>query len=128
MTVTGDRRQLVSALFNLLENAVKYSDEGTTVDVRSRTDGQWVELEVKDQGIGIPARDHERIFERFYRVDRGRGHDAGGTGIGLAIVRHVAASHGGDVRVESQEGAGSTFTLRLPAGPGPVAVSPAKAG
>jgi two-component system sensor histidine kinase SenX3 len=128
MTVTGDRRQLVSALFNLLENAVKYSDEGSTVDVRSRTDGQWVELEVKDRGIGIPARDLERIFERFYRVDRGRGRDSGGTGLGLAIVRHVAASHGGDVRVESHEGEGSTFTLRLPAGPGPMAVSPAKAG
>ncbi len=128
MTVTGDRRQLVSALFNLLENAVKYSDEGSTIDVRSRTDGQWVELEVRDQGIGIPARDLERIFERFYRVDRGRGRDSGGTGLGLAIVRHVAASHGGDVRVVSQEGQGSTFTLRFPAGPGPVAVSPAKAG
>jgi two-component system sensor histidine kinase SenX3 len=128
MTVTGDRRQLVSALFNLLENAVKYSDEGSTIDVRSRTDGQWVELEVKDQGIGIPARDLERIFERFYRVDRGRGRDSGGTGLGLAIVRHVAASHGGDVRVDSQEGQGSTFTLRLPAGPGPMAVSSAKAG
>ncbi len=128
MTVTGDRRQLVSALFNLLENAVKYSDEGSTIDVRSRTDGQWVELEVRDQGIGIPARDLERIFERFYRVDRGRGRDSGGTGLGLAIVRHVVASHGGDVRVVSQEGEGSTFTLRFPAGPGPVAVSPAKAG
>ena len=128
MTVTGDRRQLVSALFNLLENAVKYSDEGSTIDVRSRTDGQWVELEVRDQGIGIPARDLERIFERFYRVDRGRGRDSGGTGLGLAIVRHVAANHGGDVRVDSQEGEGSTFTLRLPAGPGPVAVSTAKAG
>ena len=127
-TVTGDRRQLVSALFNLLENAVKYSNEGSTVDVRSRTDGQWLELEVRDRGIGIPARDLERIFERFYRVDRGRGRDSGGTGLGLSIVRHVAASHGGDVRVESQEGEGSTFTLRLPAGPGPMAVSPAKAG
>ena len=125
MAVMGDRRQLVSALFNLLENAVKYSDEGSIVDVRCRTDGQWVELEVKDHGIGIPGRDLERIFERFYRVDRARGRDTGGTGLGLAIVRHVAGNHGGEVRVDSQEGSGSTFTLRLPAGPGPVAVTPA---
>ena len=125
MAVMGDGRQLVSALFNLLENAVKYSDEGSIVDVRCRTDGQWVELEVKDHGIGIPGRDLERIFERFYRVDRARGRDTGGTGLGLAIVRHVAGNHGGEVRVDSQEGSGSTFTLRLPAGPGPVAVTPA---
>jgi len=128
LTVTGDRRQLVSALFNLLENSIKYSEEGSTVDVRSHTDGQWVELSVTDRGIGIPDRDLERIFERFYRVDRARGRDTGGTGLGLAIVRHVATNHGGDVRVESHEGTGSTFTLRLPSGPGPVAVSPAKAG
>ncbi|MDQ6798176.1 MAG: ATP-binding protein [Actinomycetota bacterium] len=128
LVVTGDRRQLVSALFNLLENSVKYSDEGSTVDVRSHTDGEWVELTVTDQGIGIPERDLERVFERFYRVDRARGRDTGGTGLGLAIVRHVANNHGGDVRVESHEGTGSSFTLRIPTGPGPVAVSPAKAG
>ncbi len=128
LIVRGDRRQLVSALFNLLENSVKYSDEGSTVDVRSHTDGEWVELTVTDQGIGIPERDLERVFERFYRVDRARGRDTGGTGLGLAIVRHVANNHGGDVRVESHEGTGSSFTLRIPAGPGPVAMSPAKAG
>ncbi len=128
LVVMGDRRQLVSALFNLLENSVKYSDEGSTVDVRSHTDGEWVELTVTDQGIGIPERDLERVFERFYRVDRARGRDTGGTGLGLAIVRHVANNHGGDVRVESHEGTGSSFTLRIPTGPGPVAVSPAKAG
>jgi two-component system sensor histidine kinase SenX3 len=128
LSVMGDRRQLVSALFNLLENAVKYSDEGSVIDVRSRTDGQSVELSVADRGIGIPTRDLERIFERFYRVERERGRDAGGTGLGLAIVRHVASNHGGEVRVDSEEGAGSTFTLRLPSGPGPVAVSRAKAG
>jgi len=128
LIVRGDRRQLVSALFNLLENSVKYSDEGSTVDVRSHTDGKWVELTVTDQGIGIPERDLERVFERFYRVDRARGRDTGGTGLGLAIVRHVANNHGGDVRVESHEGTGSSFTLRIPAGPGPVAMSPAKAG
>ena len=128
VSVLGDRRQLVSALYNLLENAVKYSHANSNVDVRARTDGRWVELTVCDHGIGIPGRDLERIFERFYRVDQGRGRDTGGTGLGLAIVRHVAANHRGEVRVESHEGEGSTFTLRLPAGPGPVAVTQAEAG
>ncbi|MGI9032266.1 MAG: sensor histidine kinase [Acidimicrobiales bacterium] len=128
LSIMGDRRQLVSALFNLLENAVKYSDAGTTVDVRSRSDGEWVELDVKDAGIGIPGRDLSRIFERFYRVDRGRGGDSGGTGLGLSIVRHVAANHGGEVRVESREGEGSTFTLRLPAAAGTAAIGDVRAG
>jgi two-component system, OmpR family, sensor histidine kinase SenX3 len=119
-TVEGDRRQLVSALANLLENAVKYSDEGSYVEVRARTDGSVIEVSVRDTGIGIPSRDLGRIFERFYRVDRGRGRDTGGTGLGLSIVRHIASNHGGDVLVESVEGEGSTFTLRLPATPGPV--------
>jgi two-component system, OmpR family, sensor histidine kinase SenX3 len=122
-TIMGDRRQLVSALFNLVENAVKYSEPGAQVEVVSRTDGAWVDLVVRDHGIGIPTRDLERIFERFYRVDRGRGRDTGGTGLGLAIVRHVATNHGGEVRVESLEGDGSTFVLHLPAGPGPVVVT-----
>jgi two-component system, OmpR family, sensor histidine kinase SenX3 len=119
-TVHGDRRQLVSALANLLENAVKYSDDGCAVEVRARTDGAAIEVSVRDTGIGIPSRDLGRIFERFYRVDRGRGRDTGGTGLGLSIVRHVASNHGGEVLVESVEGEGSTFTLRLPAAPGPV--------
>jgi len=127
LAVAGDRRQLVSATYNLLENAVKYSDEGTTIQVRARTDGRWVDLEVQDHGIGIPRRDLERVFERFYRVDRARSRETGGTGLGLAIVRHVASNHAGEVRVESEEGEGSTFTLRLPVGPGPVAVT-AEAG
>jgi two-component system sensor histidine kinase SenX3 len=123
LSVRGDRRQLVSAMHSLLENAVTYSDDGAEVVVDVRTNGTWVEITVSDTGIGIPSRDLERIFERFYRVDRGRGRDTGGTGLGLAIVRHVAGNHGGEVRVQSQEGRGSTFTLRLPSGPGPVAVS-----
>ena len=122
LTVIGDRRQLVSAVANLLDNAVKYSDEDSTVDVLARTDGRMVELDVRDRGVGIPTRDLERVFERFYRVDRARGRDTGGTGLGLAIVRHVVSNHEGEVRVRSREGEGSTFTLRLPAGPGPVAV------
>jgi two-component system, OmpR family, sensor histidine kinase SenX3 len=114
-TVVGDRRQLVSAMGNLLENAYKYSDPGSTVEVRSRMVGLWVEVDVRDHGVGIPARDLERVFERFYRVDRARSRGTGGTGLGLAIVRHVAGNHDGEVAVESQEGVGSTFRLRLPA-------------
>ena len=130
MSVLGDHRQLVSAVHNLLENAVKYSDDGSSIEVRAcavagpdPTAGTVVEISVRDFGIGIPARDLERIFERFYRVDRARARDTGGTGLGLAIVRHVANNHGGQVRVLSQEGVGSTFTLQLPSAPGPVTVS-----
>jgi two-component system sensor histidine kinase SenX3 len=117
VTILGDRRQLVSALGNLLENAVKYSDSGGSVSITVTSIDGWVELEVRDQGVGIPARDLDRIFERFYRVDRARSRDTGGTGLGLAIVRHVATNHGGEVRVRSSEGEGSTFTLRVPAAP-----------
>jgi two-component system, OmpR family, sensor histidine kinase SenX3 len=115
-SVVGDRRQLVSAISNLLDNAVKYSDEAGRVEVRSRVDGRWVQVEVQDHGIGIPRPDLTRIFERFYRVDRARSRDTGGTGLGLAIVRHIAGNHHGEVLVESEEGEGSTFTLRLPVG------------
>jgi two-component system, OmpR family, sensor histidine kinase SenX3 len=123
VNAVGDRRELVSAVANLVENGVKYSDPGSVVEVAARTDGTWVDIDVRDHGIGIPARDLDRIFERFYRVDRARSRETGGTGLGLAIVRHVATNHGGNVTVTSREGAGSTFTLRIPAGPGPVAVS-----
>jgi two-component system sensor histidine kinase SenX3 len=98
------------------------------VNLRATTDGRTVDLVVEDHGIGIPATDLERVFERFYRVDRARSRDTGGTGLGLAIVRHVAGNHDGDVRVTSREGQGSTFTLRLPAGPGPVALPDAATG
>ncbi len=125
LELIGDRRQLVSAVFNLLDNAIKYSSEGSSVVVSATTDGDSVSLSVADRGIGIPRRDLERIFERFYRVDRARSRDTGGTGLGLAIVRHVASNHGGEVRVDSREGEGTTFTLVMPAGPGPVAVSSA---
>jgi len=127
LNVLGDRRQLVSALANLLDNAVKYSDPGSEVALRARTDGRSVELAVEDHGLGIPSRDLERVFERFYRVDRARSRDTGGTGLGLAIVRHVVANLDGEVSVKSREGEGSTFTLRLPAGPGPVAVATGEA-
>jgi two-component system, OmpR family, sensor histidine kinase SenX3 len=125
-TVRGDRRQLASAVGNLLENACKYSDKGSTVEVASRQQGGWVEIDVRDHGIGIPTRDLERVFERFYRVDRARSRDTGGTGLGLAIVRHVASNHRGEVRVASREGEGSVFTLRLPASTGPGVVTVAE--
>ena len=114
LLVEGDERQLASAVTNLLENGVKYSDEKSAVEVETLASGPWVDVVVRDRGIGIPAKDLERVFERFYRVDRARSRDTGGTGLGLAIVRHVATNHRGDVLVESEEGIGSTFTLRLP--------------
>ena len=114
LAVEGDREQLLSAVANLLHNAVSYSDEGTTVSVDVAVGDGSVDIAVHDRGIGIPAKDLERIFERFYRVDRARDRRTGGTGLGLSIVRHVATNHGGDVLVESREGEGSTFTLRLP--------------
>jgi two-component system sensor histidine kinase SenX3 len=105
------RRQVVSAVANLLDNAVKYSEAGGTVDVETEMWGGQVVISVSDEGIGVPTRDHERIFERFYRVDQARSRDTGGTGLGLSIVRHVAQAHGGDVSVESIEGQGSTFRI-----------------
>ena len=118
LTVPGDRGQCVSAVCNLLDNAVKYSDGGAVVTVRAAASDGSVVIDVVDTGIGIPARDLERVFERFYRVDRARSRSTGGTGLGLAIVRHVAHNHGGTVAVSSREGEGSTFSLRLPvAGP-----------
>lgn len=116
-TVMGNRPQLVSALANLCDNAVKYSEPGGVVDVSTATSHRWVTFTVSDQGVGIPGRDVERIFERFYRVDRARSRDTGGTGLGLAIVRHVVQNHHGTIDVVSREGEGSTFTLRLPVRP-----------
>lgn len=112
--VIGDRLQLVSALSNLVDNAIKYTNRGGTVSIAVHTDAQFVSIDVSDTGIGIPVRDLDRVFERFYRVDRARSRETGGTGLGLAIVRHVANNHGGEVDVRSREGEGSTFTLRIP--------------
>ncbi len=114
LSVRGDARQLGRALSNLFDNAVKYSDPGHIVTVGAKQVGDKVDIRVQDQGIGIPARDIERIFERFYRVDRARSRATGGTGLGLAIVRHVMTNHNGRVLVESSEGEGSAFTLQLP--------------
>lgn len=112
--VLGDRAQLVSALSNLVENAIKYTERGGDVRVRCTAQSDEAELVVADSGIGIAPADQERIFERFYRVDRARSRATGGTGLGLSIVRHIVANHGGTVAVASEEGRGSTFTVRLP--------------
>jgi two-component system sensor histidine kinase SenX3 len=122
IVVLGDRRQLVSAIHALAENAVTYSPVGGTVTVSAERreadhvnfETPWIRISVSDQGVGIPAKDLERIFERFYRVDPGRARQTGGTGLGLSIVRHVSQNHGGLVSVNSREGEGSTFYLDLP--------------
>ena len=112
--VLGDRTQLEMAISNLIENAIKYSPDGTQVSITEKCEKNLIEIAVTDQGIGIPEKDLERIFERFYRVDPARSRETGGTGLGLSIVKHVITNHGGDISVWSAEGAGSTFTIRLP--------------
>ena len=114
LEVMGNRRELVRALVNLIDNAVRYSERGESVTVEVDPLPDAVELTVRDQGEGIPRVELERIFERFYRVDRARSRDTGGTGLGLAIVRHVVTNHRGRVLVESKPGDGSSFTMRLP--------------
>lgn len=114
LRVMGDPGLLQIAVSNLIANAVKYSPDGTRVGVGVRSAKGFVEIAVTDQGVGIPEADLDRVFERFYRVDPARSRATGGTGLGLAIVKHVVGNHGGDVRVWSQPGKGSTFTIRLP--------------
>jgi two-component system sensor histidine kinase SenX3 len=114
LVVRGVESQLTTAVTNLLANAVAYSPENTRIAVGARARGGAAEIAVTDSGIGIPRADRERVFERFYRVDQSRASSTGGTGLGLAIVKHVASNHGGSVSVWSEEGLGSTFTLRIP--------------
>jgi two-component system sensor histidine kinase SenX3 len=115
LLVDGDRTLLVTALSNLLENAVAYSPPGSPVSISRRLFEGHVEIAVTDRGIGIADEHQQRVFERFYRVDKARSRVTGGTGLGLAIVKHVAANHGGEVKLWSRPGTGSTFTLRIPA-------------
>ncbi|MEP6814513.1 MAG: ATP-binding protein [Marmoricola sp.] len=114
LAVLGNKEQVALAVGNLVSNAVGYSPEGSTVLISTKSEATTLEIAVTDQGIGIPAGEIDRIFERFYRVDPARHRSTGGTGLGLSIVKHIVASHGGDVRVWSVEGQGSTFTLTLP--------------
>jgi two-component system sensor histidine kinase SenX3 len=115
--VLGDQPLLVSALANLVSNAIAYSPNGSPVSISRRRRGDNVEIAVTDRGIGIARADQERVFERFFRVDKARSRATGGTGLGLAIVKHVAANHNGSIRLWSQPGTGSTFTLSIPAYP-----------
>jgi two-component system, OmpR family, phosphate regulon sensor histidine kinase PhoR len=114
VTVSGSSRDLALLVRNLIENALHYTKPGGRVDVSVAAEGDRALLMVTDTGIGIPARDQRRIFERFFRVDRARSRETGGTGLGLSIVKHVAENHGGSVQVRSRLGEGSTFTVRLP--------------
>ena len=112
--VLGNRDQLVMAVHNLIENAINYSAAGTNLTIVVEVNEEIVEITVKDQGIGIAQSEIDRIFERFYRVDPARSRATGGTGLGLSIVKHVAQNHGGEIKVWSAPGVGSTFSLRLP--------------
>jgi two-component system phosphate regulon sensor histidine kinase PhoR len=122
--IRGDRERLGQLLLNLLHNAVKFSLPGGTVTASANPAGDRVVLSVQDEGIGIARIDQGRIFERFYKTDRSRERSHGGSGLGLAIARHIAEAHGGSIRVESEEGHGSTFVVTLPAAE--VAVRPAR--
>ena len=114
-TVLGDREQLIMAIHNLIENAINYSPEGTQVSITEKCQNNLIEIAVTDQGIGIPEKDLERIFERFYRADPSRVRvDGEGSGLGLSIVDAVMAAHGGTVTVQSELGKGATFTLFFP--------------
>ena len=117
--VYGDHNLLVTALRNLLDNAVSYSADGSSVSVAVKRVDDFVELSVVDQGIGISSDQQDRIFERFYRVDPARSRETGGTGLGLSIVKHVVADHGGEISIWSEPGQGSTFTIKIPAARAP---------
>lgn len=114
LLVNGDRMLLITAVSNLVDNAISYSPHSSPVSISRRVVGEFVEVAVTDRGIGISPKHQQRVFERFYRVDKARSRATGGTGLGLAIVKHVVANHGGEVRVWSQPGVGSTFAVRIP--------------
>jgi two-component system, OmpR family, sensor histidine kinase SenX3 len=112
--VFGDEALLVTAVHNLVTNAIQYSPDNSRIGIGVNHADGVVEIAVTDQGVGIPEAERDRVFERFFRVDAARSRNTGGTGLGLAIVKHVVQNHGGDVRVWSHPGSGSTFTIRLP--------------
>ena len=113
--VIGDPDRLKQLFINLIDNAIKYTSEGGQVDLSLAKLNGWAQFEVKDTGLGIPAEDLPHIFDRFYRVDKARARTKGGSGLGLSIAKWVAQAHGGDIHVESEVGAGTTFTVSLPA-------------
>lgn len=115
LKMLGEQALLVTALANLVSNAIAYSPRGSLVSISRRRRGENIEIAVTDRGIGIDRKDQERVFERFFRADKARSRATGGTGLGLAIVKHVAANHNGTIGLWSQLGTGSTFTLSIPA-------------
>ena len=121
VNVTGDtvflvttRELLHEITYNLIENAIKYNVEGGSVTINTSQDNEKAVIEVADSGIGIPAEDQERVFERFYRVDKSRSKERGGTGLGLSIVKHATMDLGGEIELESAPGKGTTIRVRLP--------------
>ncbi len=116
LTALVDRRQFKQVMVNLLDNAIKYTPSGGSIEIFGREADDFVSVSMRDTGLGIPLQDLDRIFERFYRVDKARSRKLGGTGLGLAIVRNIVEAHGGRVKVESEVGKGSTFTIVLPKG------------
>ncbi|MBD0351511.1 MAG: HAMP domain-containing histidine kinase, partial [Flavisolibacter sp.] len=110
----GDRLHLVSVIYNLLDNALKYSTDAAQVDVAIKGGDQKITLCIRDNGIGIPAAYKDRIFEKFFRVPTGNLHNAKGYGLGLSYVAHVVQKHGGTIEVDSAEGKGSQFIITLP--------------
>jgi two-component system sensor histidine kinase SenX3 len=115
LQMRGEQALLVTALANLVSNAIAYSPRGSLVSISRRCRDDNIEISVTDRGIGIARKDQERVFERFFRADKARSRATGGTGLGLAIVKHVAANHDGSIGLWSQLGTGSTFTLSIPA-------------
>jgi len=117
LSLYADRQNMSQLIDNLIDNAIKYTEEPGTITVRLKKEGSWALLEVQDTGLGVSPQYQQRVFERFYRVDKARSQSLGGTGLGLSIVKNIAEKHGGSVSVESQLGSGSTFTFRLPLNP-----------
>jgi len=114
LTARADQRRLEQVLTNLVDNAVKYGGNDSRVVVGARLSDGMVEMFVQDNGPGLPTESLERVFERFYRVDKARSRDQGGTGLGLSIVKHIVQTHGGTVQAESEYGKGTTIIVRLP--------------
>ncbi|WP_425387643.1 sensor histidine kinase [Aneurinibacillus terranovensis] len=112
--IWADRDGVIQVLDNLLSNAMKYSNKGTRITLRACRRGEWLAIEVIDEGIGIPRRDLERIFERFYRVDKARSRSMGGTGLGLSIARQIVLAHGGTIEIESEWQKGTKVRFTLP--------------
>jgi two-component system phosphate regulon sensor histidine kinase PhoR len=110
----ADENGIIQVLFNLVDNAIKYTPSGGKIDISAEVQDKFVKVDIKDTGAGIPEDDIPRIFERFYRIDKARSLELGGTGLGLSIVKHIVKEHGGEVSVESTLGTGSVFTFTIP--------------